>query len=255
LREPGIDREFTDESGSIVGLRSELTGLRFPFPGGELGFAPFENCWAPERAERLWTIAHHDLARAVAKDVDGEPKLSIPGRGFDFGNYRLGMASTFAAIAAAAQEFGDEEIARAAQRSLDLDGRPTHDRGVTHYQGMSNLGNLSAVTARLRRRGDFRRVATEGPPASVFSGPILADAKYPDVLVAYAFSRGDDLELVLHPGATPGVQPIRIERLRPGGAYELRGAEKQRFSADAHGCAELSVTLQGRTALGIVPAS
>lgn len=250
-----LDREFTDESGSIVGLRSSLTGLRFPFPGGELGFAPFENCWAPQRAERLWTIAHHDLARAVTKDVDGEPKLSIPGRGFDFGNYRLGMASTFAAIAAAAQEFGDEEIARAAQRSLDLHGRPTHDRGVTHYQGMSNLGNLSAVTARVRRRGDFRRVAAEGPPASVFQGPILAEAKYPGVLVAHAFSRGEDLELVLHPGAEPGVQALRIERLRPGRAYELRGAEKQRFNADPRGCAELSVTLHGRTALEIVPAS
>jgi hypothetical protein len=248
-----LDREFTDESGSIVGLRSSLTGLRFPFPGGELGFAAFENCWAPERAERLWTIAHHDLARAITKDADGEPRLSIPGRGFDFGNYRLGLAYTWAAIAASAQEFGDEEIARAAQRSLEQDGAPTHDRGVTHYQAMSNLGNLAAVTGRLRRRGDFRRVAAEGPPASVLQGPILADAKYPDVLVGHAFSHGDDLELVLHPGASRGAQRIRIERLRPGQAYELRGAEKQRFSADASGAAELSVALHERTALEIVP--
>ena len=250
-----LDREFTDESGSIIGLRSSLTGLRFPFPGGELGFAPFENCWAPERAQRLWTIAHHDLARAITKDANGEARLSIPGRGFDFGNYRLGMASTFAAIAAAAQEFGDEEIAHAAQRSLEQDGAPTHDRGVTHYQGMSNLGNLSAVTGRLRRRGDFRRVATEGPPASVFQGPILAGAKYPDVLVAHAFSHGEDLELVLHSGGGPEVQSIRIERLRPGRAYELRGAEKQRFNADSSGAAELQVALRGRTALEIVPAT
>jgi hypothetical protein len=73
------------------------------------------------------------------------------------------------------------------------------------------------------------------------------------LLVAHAFSHGDDLELVLHPGGAPGAQPIRIERLRPGQAYELRGAENQRFSADATGAAELSIALHGRTALEIVP--
>src|SRR5262249_1033967 len=42
-----LETEFTDYSGSVIGLRSELTGIRFPFPAGEAGFAMFENCFAP----------------------------------------------------------------------------------------------------------------------------------------------------------------------------------------------------------------
>jgi hypothetical protein len=86
-------------------------------------------------------------------------------------------------------------------------------------------------------------------------GPILTDAKYPDVLVARAFSNGDDLDLVLYPGANPGRQDIRVERLRPGSKYAMRNGSDHAFAADNSGAASLTVELNGRTPIHIVPAN
>jgi hypothetical protein len=246
-----LDTEFTDESGSVIGLRSEVTGLRFPFPAGDSGFALFASCWAPERARRQWAVARHDLARAIVRDASGKPRLAFPGAGFDFGNYRRGWAGTFAGILAGAREFGDEEIAEAAANALEQDGHRMEDRGVVHYAAMSNLSNIQAVSGKLRRAGDFQRAVTEGPAESALRGPVLGGARYPEVLVARAFSSGENLELVLYPGAAPGVQRLDLERLKPGASYQVRGASGERFAADANGAAQLEVALHGRTALEI----
>jgi hypothetical protein len=119
---------------------------------------------------------------------------------------------------------------------------------------MSNLSNIQAVAGTLRRSGDFRRAVTEGPAESALRGPLLTEVRYPEVLVARAFSRGDDLELVLHPGGTPGPQRLGLERLKPGASYRVRGAGETRFVADASGRARFDVPLVGRTALEIAPA-
>jgi hypothetical protein len=103
---------------------------------------------------------------------------------------------------------------------------------------------------------DMRNAMTKGPPGSALIGPILAEARYPDVLVAHALSGGEDLRLVLYPGAAPGPQHLKIRRLRPGGSYEVRGSINNGsvIVADAHGAAELAVNLDGRTAFALVPA-
>jgi hypothetical protein len=103
------------------------------------------------------------------------------------------------------------------------------------------------------RTGDFRKSFVVGPPQSVFEGPILADARYPDVLVAKAFSRGDDLELVLYPGAGAGTQKLGVERLKPGATYELQGGNGATFRADDLGRATLEIDLRGRTPVQITP--
>ena len=38
--------------------------------------------------------------------------------------------------------------------------------------------------------------------------PCLTDVAYPDVLVARAYSGGDDLDLVLYDGIAPGPPPV-----------------------------------------------
>jgi hypothetical protein len=249
-----LDAEFTDESGSIVGLRSSLTGLRFPFPGGELMFAPFMDCFAPERAWRTWAIARNEL-RYILGQADGGQRLMMKGRGFDFGNYGRGWGGAYASIMGVAREFGDNEMADAAQHSLDLDCGRSEDGGIVRYGKMSNLSNTTAVIGRIRRRGDFRAAVVEGPPASVFTGPLLTGASYPEVLVARAFSAGEDLDLVLFNGAAAGPQTIGLERLRPSAAYQVRGGPGGGFTAGADGTATLTVHLDGRTPLHITPAA
>ena len=132
--------------------------------------------------------------------------MMLPGKGFDFGNYKSGFAGAYAMLMDTAREFGDYEIADAAQRALDQDCGRADDGGVLRYSKGSNLSNAMAMRARIHRRDDFRRTIAEGPPEASLRGPILTDAKYPDVLVARAFSNGDDLDLVLYPGAKPGPQ-------------------------------------------------
>src|SRR5262249_14509028 len=101
------------------------------------------------------------------------------------------------------------------------------------------------------RTGDFHKSFVVGPPESVFTGPILTGARYPDVLVARAFSDGEDLHLVLYPGAARGPQKIVIERLKPSASYELRGARETTFQADGRATLSVAGDRQGRTPLHV----
>lgn len=250
-----LDSEFTDAKGSIIGLRSELTGLELPFPTGEIAYVSFMNALSPERARRMWAIARTELGTLMRPGEDGRMRIVIPGKGFDFGNYRPGSVGTYASIITAAREFGDEEMAAAAQLTLDETGGRTVENGVLRYETGSNLTNLAAIQARIRGRDDYRNAIVAGPAASTLTGPVLADVRYPDVLVAKAFSDGEGLELVLHPGAGEARQALRLARLRPGQAYGISGAEETHILADSQGAATLTVRLDGRTEIRVTPAN
>ncbi len=250
-----MDTEFTDESGSIIGLRSQHTGLPVPFPVGEAGYAPFENCFAPERAHQLWAIARKEIAPAIHAGPDGRPRMSLPGAGLDTGNYRSGHTYSYAAIMVAAREFGDDDIAQAAQNSLDADcGREVAD-GVRRYLGGSNDANTYAVMGLLMRTGDFRRSFVEGPSAEALRGPVVDKAAYPEVLVARAISDGHDLDMVFYPGRGRGSHTIGLARLEPGARYAVTGASVGQVVASTDGTADLTVLLDGRTPVRLAPIS
>jgi Linalool dehydratase/isomerase len=249
-----LDTEFTDASGSIIGLRSQLTGFEVPFPVGEAGYANFANCFAPERARRLWAIARKEIEPLMSTDAHGNKLIRMPGRGLDAGNYSFGHVAAYGGIMMAAREFGDDEIAEAARRGLDADCGLSMDGGVRRYVNGSNLANISAAMGHLMRTGDYRRSFVEGPAECTLNGPVLTGVKYPDVLVARAFSHGEDLELVLYPGAQAGPQMICIESLQPGRTYEVSGSTAgQKLVADADGRASLTIALDGRTSIAIRP--
>ncbi len=255
-----LDKEFTDGKGSLYGLRSYWTGLAMPFYSGEAGFAFFANVFSPELGRRLWAVGRKELAFLIVKDAEGKPRLALPREALSFldkidpGNYRPGSLFAYVAILMGAREFGDDELAEAAQRAMDQDCGLSRN-GVACYTKGSNLANVWGVEGGLMRTGDFRKSFVVGPPQSVSTGPILADAKYPDVLVAKAFSHGEDLDLVLYPGSpgsAPGPQTLRIERLRPGAEYRI-GESERRFQSDEAGAATVEVALDGRTPLHITP--
>jgi len=249
-----LDAEFTDRSGSIIGLRSQLTGIEFPFPVGEAGYANYANCFAPERARRLWAIARKELEGALTRDAEGQLRITLPGRGLDAGGYSRGFVGAYGGIMSAAREFGDEAIALAAERSLEQDCSPMRRDGALGYLDGSNLSNVNVAMARLMRTGDFRRSFVEGPPDATLNGPYLTDVGYPDVLVARAYSNGDDLDLVLHPGRSAGRHQLTVKRLQPGRTYDVTGASDATLVADTNGCAHLFVDIDGRTAVAVKPA-
>lgn len=252
-----LDKEFTDGKGSLLGLRSYWTGLAMPIPSSEAGYAFFANVFSPELGRRLWAIGRKELAFLIAKDAEGKPRLVLPREDLSFlekmdpGNYRPGSLCAYGAILMSAREFGDDELAEAAQRAMDQDCGLSRN-GVACYTKGSNLANVGAVEGALMRTNDFRKSFVVGPPESALAGPMLADAKYPDVLVAKAWSDGSDLDLVLHPGAAAGAQKLGLAQLRPGGEYAIRGTGRK-FRADEQGRAAIEVEIPGRTALTIVP--
>lgn len=249
-----LDAEFTDESGSVVGLRSTLTGLRFPFPGGELGFVSYQKILEPGRAWRMWAIARAELDYVMGHTASGEDRIKLSGRGFDFGNYRSGFGGVYAAIMAVAREFGDNDLALAAWRALEEDCGLTEENGVRRFTKMSNLSNISAVIGQVRRSGDFERAVLKGAPAQALQGPMLTGISYPEVLVARAISEdGASLHLVLYPGTLKATHRIGFENLAPGATYQLSGPQHATLTADAEGHAEAQIELNGRTELFLIP--
>lgn len=246
-----LDSEFTDAKGTPIGLKSSLTGMELPFPSTELLFASFTNSIAPERAWQMWALARTELGALLKQDDHGNEVLRLP-IGIDFGNYRRGAVGSYGYVIATAREFGDEAFALAAERGLlEIGGLEVRD-GVRRYTKGSNLANIGVIHASFRGRDDYRKLVTEGPPEAVLEGPILTEARYPEVLVAKAYSDGANLDLVLYPGLKPGDQTIRIERLIPNRVYNFEVYESKRtVQADAEGALDLAVMLSGRTQIRV----
>lgn len=247
-----LDTEFVNGCGDIIPLRSSLTGIAVPFPASDISVINLLNIFAPERARQRWVSGAAAFERAIALR-DGVPVLEIPDDAIDFGNYRRGGRTiTTALVLGAAQEFGDTEIAEAAQNTLDLMCSRDERGGVLSYAG-SNLANLTAVIGRISRKDAYRRLHTLPPPEGVKAGPLLTEARYPDVLVARAVSNGRELELVLHASADGTTQEIGLSQLRPGASYAVAGRPDLDFKADERGQVRLRLALRGRTALHISP--
>lgn len=249
-----VDREFTDEAGSIVALRSSLTGMPFPFPGSDLSFAPMAHIFAPERAERLWSPIATGLRRAMVEQ-DGARALALPNKGIDFGNYRPGTRALAAcSIMQIAREFGDDELAEAARHTLRLHGGESGEGGVLSFAAGSNMANAYGMQGIFARRDDMRAAWLEGPAPACRKGPLLQSDAYPDLLVASAHSDGDDLRLVLYPASADGPVRLDFSRLRPGARYVIAGAQMD-VVAGADGTASVHVPLRGRTELRLHPAA
>jgi hypothetical protein len=249
-----LETEFMDESGSYIGLRSSLLGVRFPFPASEAGFTDFANVFSPERTRQMWALARTEIGSTIRPGRNGKARINLPKLGIDFGNYRRNNSMAYAVITCSAGEMGDMEILEATRVAMEEDGRREDRNGVTRYLGASNMSNVRYMRGLLARRDDLRMSMEGRLPASVFNGPILADAPYPDAMVAKAISHdGSDLELVIYPG-TDRVGSVNLDfaRLEPGRRYG--GADGQPLlQADTEGKARLTVSLSGRKHLHLRP--
>lgn len=250
-----LDTEMTDASGTIIALRSTYTGFQFTFPGSDAAYAAPTNVFRPERALRMWSSARGDVMRAVKDGPDGRPRLLVPGPGFDPGTYSAGTGFALAGAAFGAREFGDTLLADAAMNSIDETCGRVDDGGVLRYTRMSNLANAALAQAKVTQKNFWRDAMIKGPPEACLRGPLLEDAVYPDVLVARAFSDGDNLDLILRPGRAPGLQTLGVGRLQPGRRYAIEGAMATEIVADAAGKARFTVNLAGRTPVKLTPVS
>jgi hypothetical protein len=244
-------RDGTVHAGRIVPL-----GVRIPVYTSnqvEALWGWMANTFFPDLSRRLWARLREEC---VSFDAHGEITLATESYDrMDLGNYRRSEVGPYAQFLLLAREHGDEEVAGAILRKLARTLERIERNGAVSYKDVSNYNTGHLIMGRLLRAGDVRSMVLHGPAPCTLRGPVLTQASYPQVLVAKAFSGGEDLTLVLYPGVLPSRQSLSLERLCPGGSYILQGDGNaaQSVLADERGNAQVTVHLAGRTQLRLLP--
>ncbi|WP_124706795.1 linalool dehydratase/isomerase domain-containing protein [Gordonia insulae] len=248
--------EFTRPDGKLIGVRNESLGLSWNIwasEGVSLPTTYWMNAFLPDQAQRAWWLMKRNSLK-----FEGE-RFVLPrtaANRCDVGNYSFGsdsFAHTFLSLTA--REMGDDEIADAAFAYVDTKEHIERQAGVARYDGMSTQGNLYSLLARFSRAAANRDLIGAGLPAHWLAAPRLAEAAYPDVLVARAVTDGRALELVLYPGDGGTRATLVIDQLRPHRRYAVLGAFNPAVEADHNGCARIDLDIEGRTAVRVEPTS
>lgn len=206
----------------------------------------------PEQAERSWRLVRDRFIKVG--DYEAEVQKMHLGERIDVGSYLRGDAMTRAVTMCAAAEHGDAEAAAGLERSLDSRHEIVRQDGARKYKGASVWANAAFALATFTRHNGVHDLVQGSLPDAWRTGPQLAEAAYPDVLVARAVSDGSALDLVLRPGNGTVRSSLKVERLDPGRAYNVSGGAATEVTADADGSALLDVELNGRTEVRLVPA-
>ena len=158
-------------------------------------------------------------------------------------------------VMAAAKEHGDNEMADALETSLDKRYKTVRKGGARAYTGISSWGNAGHVLARFTTEHAMRDLLAGQVPAVWKTGPVLAEAAYPDVLVSRAVTDGQALDGCCGPGNGGGRTTLGIERLIPGRDYVVTGGVEETASADDDGRALVTVDLDDRLEVLLHPAA
>jgi hypothetical protein len=209
---------------SLSGLFGETWGIRFLTPH------------APAQAERLWQILKQDF---IHRNASGGLDFKLLPLGWDTRKpadfSKWPELNPLIMTLWAALEMGDDEIVDATRKTMD-----------------ERYGEGIAASMTWSGRNTIRNMVNSGLPEAWAKGPILAQAEYPQVIVARAVSDGAALSLVLHPGAETGIVALGLGRLAPGRTYRCVQSGTQ-FKAGPDGRYNLSVVLDGRTEIDVVP--
>ncbi|KAF4437162.1 hypothetical protein F53441_13120 [Fusarium austroafricanum] len=252
--EESLNRNFTESSGSILPIRSEITGFTLPGLCGaltDLSNAVFTRATFPHISRRFWGLFRKENIK-FDRDTGEVECIGLKGADkIDSGTYRSDPYAMYGFVAQVASEYGDEELSKAAiKKVFKAYGTVTTPTGAValprHDKGPSTTTNTTILRAELLRGGDWQRLLLQGPPENALNGPILSEVPYPGVLVAKAYSHdASDLDVVLYPSADSGKFSMTVSRLRPGHKY--KGLEDA-VTADDNGDAVFSVLVEGRTA-------
>jgi hypothetical protein len=249
-----FEQEFLSVDGRTIGIRSSMTGLTIPAMTSILSDAAV--IWQlspvfPDLVRGLWEVARHEWV-----DLPPEGPVRIEMRGWDkidTGNYGRVPATALSAIAWAALEMGDNELAVRLAADAEQTLEPVVEGGVKRYSKASTLSNAALFGAQVANAESHRHRVAHGMPTAWTIGPILDECHYPDVLVARAVSDGRDLKLVLRPGRGGTRQTLGIADLDPEHTYDVTGAVEREVTADASGGARITVDLDNRIELRLTP--
>ncbi|KAM0346738.1 hypothetical protein ACHAP4_011650 [Fusarium culmorum] len=251
----GYIEEFTDLDETSVPIKNHLIGFVIP---GLIGICNELSCSAltaspmPDVSARAYAFAKKEV---LTLDKNGDLTdidcLKLADK-MDPGRYKSSMVTFYAQALCAANSFGDVGVAKAIERLVEGDEslEKIEEGGVITYNNVSVNMRSQLLRAKLMFHNGWKRMIEEPMPDLLKEGPILSNAKYPEVLVAKARTHdGDDLELVLYPGTEKKSVELGLSQLRVSTEYTVNG--ENRFKADADGKANITVTLDKRTPLWI----
>lgn len=210
---------------SLSGLFGETWGIRFLTPH------------APDQAERLWQVLKQDF---IKRKPDGTLEFKLLPLGWDtrkpanFSFEQWPELNPLTMVLWAALEMGDDEIVGATRQTID----------EMYGAGMADALSWTS-------RNTVRDMVNKGLPEAWRSGPLLAEANYPEVIVTRALSDGVGLNLVLRAGAEPVRTRLAFARLVPGRIYRVVQTGEQ-LTAGADGTASLEYDLDWRSLLDLV---
>jgi Linalool dehydratase/isomerase len=251
-----VNFEFSKADGRPITIRASRAGIAIPgmaaSTANEAAAAFFLSPSVHDIATRQWLLARdHVIGHNGSGPVMQSPIVDR----MDLGQYKPTWGPvTYTLGFAAAREMGDSEAVASLEAGLARVAPLQVDDGVASYPG-SVMTNMMMAPGVLGGERALHDLVAYGIPEEQRRWPRLAEAPYPDVLVARAVSDGRSLELVLRPGGAPGPVMLGLENLAPGGVYGVHGASAEDFTADDAGRATITIELSGRTPLSVVPAS
>jgi len=249
-----LQEDLSDELGTLVPIKSSLTGMTIPGFSGPTceAFSAMDLVLLDEAAGvRSWVILREEHLTYDQEALTYKFKDLKTSDKIDLGNYNITEASPAALFAMVAAEHGDEEISQKLIKRIDNELAPLKvtSTGSYYNEGLSTWLTGFLLRGRLCRFRDWTRTIAEGPSKQCKLGPLLEGYDFQNVLVARAYSNdGTDLDLVLYNGGEPGKYSIRLGQLVPGAKYKY---EFGTFEADDDGSLVLSVDLDGRTPIHI----
>lgn len=242
---------FLRKDGRFLGGKGLLLVVFPPMVANDAAMGYWLHSLMPDQAEATWQLIRDRFVK------EGELEFDLTNthlERIDVGNYMRGDAPTRAITMMVAKEFGDDEVVDGLERSIDKRHEIIRSNGARKYKGVSMTANATFALAKFTRRGGMRDLIGGNIPQQWKTGPILAEAAYPDVLVARAVTDGSALDLVLRPGNGAVRSTLKLGRLNPGRAYRVTGAAATELTADAEGTALVDVELNGRTPVHLAPA-
>jgi Linalool dehydratase/isomerase len=254
-----IDNEFTTVDGRVIALRSQRMGFSIPLltsPLADASFGMWGNATKPLHSQRVWSIFRKEFV-----DVDATGHVDIKTKGWDeidAGSYKPSLITTYGACRGFSLEMGDTELAENIKQTARKEYNYTERNGINYFACVSSMANIMNVYSAMMRHNAWAQLNQFNLPERILNGPLLSECEYPDVLVAKAVSHtGKDLELVLYPGSDCKHQQITLSRLEPNSLYRVSYpdlGDEAEFTSQANGELQLSINLDGRTVITIIPA-
>jgi hypothetical protein len=165
--ERSLDENFTEPDGSILPIRSALTGFTIPGLCGALTDcfnALLCRGYLDHVARRMWSIFRHECVRLDPKTGDLRFEGLVGADQMDPGTYKHSEYNIYAIMSIVAGEFGDEKLRNAAldalKKNVGLETTETGAHRLTAAKASLNM-NSCMVRGAILRCEDWKNLVSK----------------------------------------------------------------------------------------------